>query len=191
MESILMRRILGPVLAIALMMSLGSRVVAQVPEDDLRAGSVYRGPGPFNEPYGGFGFGYTQVLPSNSYVFDRYWNVVQTPSVGSTTPDGGMTPSVASEQPAAPVQRVAKARTGRPARLAARAAARSVGRKSYQAAVQPPAPLPSGSLYWPGAAGASLYSPALRSGTYGWGYGVSSYGSIDYGSSYKGYYWGY
>ncbi len=185
-----MMRILGPVVAITLM-SLGSRAVAQVPEDDLRAGSTNGRPGLFNESYGGFGFGYTQVLPSNSYVFDRYWNLVETPSVGSTTPDGSLTPSVASTRPGEPAERVAKARTGKPARLAGKAASRSVGRKTYRTAVQPPEPLPSGSLYWPGSAGASLYSPALRSGTYGWGYGVSSYGSIDYGSSYKGYYWGY
>ena len=36
-----------------------------------------------------------------------------------------------------------------------------------------------------------LYSPAQRYATYGQGYRVSPYGSVDYGMAYKGYYWGY
>jgi hypothetical protein len=180
-----MKRILGPVVAMALMVVLSPQASAQMPQDALRAGSVYGGFAPFNQAYGGFGFGYSQVLPSNSFVLDRYWMVEATPGVGT------MAPAVAPAQAAAPVRGVARARPGRTARSVRLAASKSGARKSYPAAAQPTEPLPSGSLYWPGTDAVPLYSPAQRYESYGYGYDRSPVGSIDYGSSYKGYDWGY
>jgi hypothetical protein len=83
---------------------------------------------------------------------------------------------------------VAPARAAR-AQRAGRSLARSGNRSFTGAGVQPGAPLPTGSLYWPGARGMPVYSPAQRYATYGYGYGVSPYGTADYGAAYKGYYW--
>ncbi len=185
-----MRCVLQPVAAMAFVVLLGSHAGGQTLADGLGAGGVHGGYAPFNQPFGGFGFGYTQVLPSNTYVLNRYWMLVETPSLG-VLPAGGAAVSVVPAQAAEPVQIVGKARAGKPARPARSAATRYGVRKSYRAAAQPIQSLPSGSLYWPGTAGAPLYSPAQRYGTYGSGYGLGAYGSIDYGSSYKGYYWGY
>jgi len=180
-----MRRILGPILAMGFVVMLVGQASAQTPEDDLIGGSVHGGYAPYNLPFGGFGFGYTQVLPSNSYVLDRYWMVAATPSVGT------MAQAVAPAQATEPVQRVARARAGKPARPVRSVAPKAGARKTYQAAAQTTEPLPSGSLYWQGNAGVPLYSPAQRYGTYGYGYGSSPHGTIDYGFAYQGYYWGY
>jgi hypothetical protein len=180
-----MKRILGPVVAMALMVVLSPQASAQMPQDNLWGRSVYGGSAPFNQADGGFGFGYTQLLPSNSYVLDRYWMVEATPAVGT------MTPGVAPARAVAPVQGVARARSGRTARSVRAAATKAGARKSYQAAAPPTEPLPSGSLYWPGTDAVPLYSPDQRYGSYGYGYDRSPVGSIDYGSYYKGYDWGY
>jgi len=180
-----MRRILGPILAMGLIVILGARASAQAQEGELSGGSIQGGISPFNLPFGGFGLGYTQVLPSDSYVFNRYWQVVATPSVGM------MTPTVAPAQATEPVQKAVRPRAGKPARPARTAAMKARARTTVQAPAPMIEPLPSGSLYWSGAAGIPLYSPAERYGSYGYGYGRTPHGTIDYGSAYKGYYWGY
>ena len=73
---------------------------------------------------------------------------------------------------------------GRPARSLGRAG----HRRRTAASARTSAPLPTGSLYWPDAV-VPLYSPAQRYATYGQGYGVSPYGTADYGAAYKGHYW--
>lgn len=136
-------------------------------------------PGPMS---GGFGFEYTQPMPSNAYVLDRWWQVQGTPSVGSALPPPVMVRPPATVQPASPV------RTARAGRMG-RTSSRLVPRSYYPVSGPPVAtPLPTGSLYWP-AAGMPLYSPAQRYAAYGQGYGVSPYGSADYGAQFRGMYW--
>jgi hypothetical protein len=135
---------------------------------------------------GGFGFEYTQPIPSNSYVLDRWWWVQPTPVVGTTMP-----PTAAVEQPApAPVQPVNPRRAARAIRTG-RSLSRVGARTSSRSVTPAVIPLPTGSLYRPAPAGLPLYSPAQRYASYGQGYGLSPYGSADYGALYKGLYWGY
>ena len=132
---------------------------------------------------GGFGLEYAQTPPSNGYVLDRWWMVQATPSVGNALPPSNLVqPAPAAVQPANP-RRVTRA--ARAARSFSRLNARTANRAGMPAATA----LPTGSLYWP-AAGMPLYSPAQRYAAYGQGYGVSPYGSADYGAQYKGLYWG-
>lgn len=136
--------------------------------------------------YGGFGMEYTQPIPANTYVLDRWWMVQATPMVGSALP-----PPVMAQAPAAVQQPVYPGRLSRRAARTARSYSRTTMRPYNGAAVQPMSPLPTGSLYWPTAPGTPLYVPAQRYAAYGQGYGVSPYGSADYGAQYKGMYWGY
>ncbi len=129
---------------------------------------------------GGFGMDYAQPVPSNTYVLDRWWMVQATPSVGSALPPSNQVQSApVVVQPANP------RRMTRAARSLSRMNARAVNRVGAPAATA----LPSGSLYWP-ATSMPLYSPEQRYAAYGQGYGVSPYGSVDYGAQYKGLYWG-
>jgi hypothetical protein len=180
-----MKRNLGPILAMGLVAVLGVQASAQAQEGELSGGSVQGGSTPFNLPSGGFGLGYTQVLPSDGYVLDRYWQVVATSSAGT------MAPADAPAQATEPVQRVARARAGKPARTARSVGIKARARKTDQVASQTTEPLPSGSLYWSGAAGVSLYSPTERYASYGYGYDRSPHGTTDYGFAYQGYYLGY
>jgi hypothetical protein len=163
-----MSRLLGLVLAVIFL------VVAQPAQAQLPAST-----------YGGFGLEYTQAIPANGYVLDRWWWVQATPVVSSTTlPPQTVTEQPAVVQPATP-RRVTRA--GRVIRSFSRPATRSDNRAGMPAAT----PLPTGSLYWPATTGLPLYSPAQRYASYGQGYGLSPYGSTDYGAQYKGLYWGY
>jgi hypothetical protein len=128
--------------------------------------------------FGGFGQEYSQPIPSDSLVLDRWWMLEATPRMD------GAPPSVAVERPTA-----VPSAAGRVARTN-RSFARARHAASKRASVQTAAPLPTGSLDWPGASGMPIYSPAQRYASYGWGYGVSPYGTADYGAAYKGYYWG-
>lgn len=136
--------------------------------------------------YGGFGMEYTQAMPANSYVLDRWWLVRPTPAVVSAMP-----PQSVVTQPAT-VQQPQPANPRRAARVARRSIARGTAPASYgTAGLQQGTPLPTGSLYWGApAAGMPIYSPAQRYAAYGQGYGVSPYGTADYNALYKGYYWG-
>ncbi len=158
-----MRRVMGWVLAVGLIAVSGQPLRAQMPAP----------------VYGGFGQEYSQPIPSNTLVLDRWWMLEETPGVADALP------------PAAAVQRPAVAGPIAPRRVARtnRSFARPGRRPVTRAGVQPGAPLPTGSLYWPGAVGMPVYSPAQRYASYGWGYGVSPYGTADYGAAYKGYYW--
>jgi hypothetical protein len=165
-EETVMSRLMGWVLAVGLFAVVGQPARAQMPA-------------PVG---GGFGLQYTQPIPSGTLVLNRWGMLEATPGVGTALP-----PATAVEQPAS-VPPVARARVARGNRMG-RSFARVTGRPITGAGVQPGAPLPSGSLYWPGAAGMPLYSPAQRYATYGYGYGASPYGTADYGAAYKGYYW--
>jgi hypothetical protein len=133
---------------------------------------------------GGFGFEYTQPIPSNSYVLDRWWMVQPTPVVGTTLP-----PSTVVEQPA-PVQPANPRRVTRAIRTG-RSFSRVSGRPYSRTGMQATNPLPTGSLYSPAMVGVPLYSPEQRYASYGQGYGLSPYGSAEYGALYKGLPWGY
>ncbi len=161
-----MSRLTVGVLAVGLVAMVGQPARAQMPA-------------PVN---GGFGLEYTQPVPSGTMVLDRWWMMEMTPSVGTTLP-----PRTAVESPAA-VRPADGGRVSRATRTG-RSFARAGGRPVTGAAVQPATPLPTGSLYWPAAAGVPLYSPAQRYATYGYGYGVSPYGTADYGAAFRGYYW--
>lgn len=162
-----MSRVTGLVLAAFLAMMVGQEARAQAPVG-----------------VGGFGFEYTQPIPSNTVLLDRWWVPVQTPAVGTVPPPAQAVETAPAVQATGPV------RTARTAR-GIRSFARVGTRRSTRFAAQPTTSLPTGSLYWPGAAGVPLYSPAQRYAAYGQGYDVSPYGSTDYGANYKGLYWGY
>jgi hypothetical protein len=160
---------MGLALAVVLVASFGQGARAQSEYPGVVVGSGYAG----------FGLGYTQVIPSNSLVLDRWWMLQETPMVGSMSPDAAA--SAAGTAPAVPA-----ARATRPARSLARTGSRRLDRS-----VTPTSePLPTGSLDWGGSAVVPLYSPIQRYATYGQGYGVSPYGTADYGAAYKGYSWG-
>lgn len=161
-----MSRLTGWVLAVGLVAVVGQPARAQMPA-------------PAN---GGFGMEYAQPVPSDTLVLDRWWLLEATPGIGATLP-----PRTTAEAPAVvrPTQPARVPRATRTARTLSRTASRAVRRAGIQAG----APLPTGSLYWPPAAGVPLYSPEQRYATYGYGYGVSPYGTADYGAAYKGYYW--
>lgn len=163
-----MGRLTGLVLAVTLVGAVGS-AEAQVPAT-----------------LGGFGFDYAQPIPANGYVLNRWWMVQATPMVGNPLPPT----AYAQQQPAAAAQAAQPGRVTRNTR-AGRSLSRVNSRPYNRYGVQPVAPLPTGSLYLPVTPGMPLYSPAQRYASYGQGYGVSPYGSADYGAMYKGYYWGY
>lgn len=131
--------------------------------------------------YGGFGQSYTQPIPANSYVLDRWWMLQATPSVGGAWPypSAGYNPYTV---PATGPRRMSRVR---------RANGRFSSATRPTSAMPETAPLPTGSLYWSTRPGMPLYLPSQRYAAYGQGYGVSPYGSADYGSMYKGYGWGY
>jgi hypothetical protein len=169
-EEAAMSRLTGWVLAVVLVVVVGREARAQVPES-LPA-------------YGGFGFDYGQPVPSNTYVLDRWGMLEATPMLGVALPAA---PAVV-ERPAT----ARPAQVGRVARStrAVRSLSRVNTRRTIRANVEEAAPLPTGSLYWPGAVGIPVYSPAQRYASYGYGYGVSPYGTADYGAAYKGQYSG-
>jgi hypothetical protein len=170
-EETAMRRLTGLTLAVVLVVSFGQTAQAQSDYPGAIAGFGYAG----------FGLGYTQVIPSNSLILDRWWMLEETPMVSSTLPQPG-----AARTPVATATATPNPRAARPARSLGRAGSRRLDRSVTPAS----APLPTGSLGWGGSAVVPLYSPVQRYATYGQGYGVSPYGSTDYGAAYKGYYWG-
>ena len=166
-----MRRLMGLALAAVLVASFGQTARAQSEYPAAVAGFGYAG----------FGLGYTQVIPSNSLVLDRWWMIEETPMVGSMLPEPG-----AARTPVATATPAPAPRGARPARSMARSGSRRLDRSVMPAS----SPLPTGSLNWGGSAVVPVYSPAQRYAAYGQGYEVSPYGSADYGAAYKGYYWG-
>ncbi len=165
-----MRRLMGLALAVVLV-AFGQTARAQSDYPGAVAGFGYAG----------FGLGYTQVIPSNSLVLDRWWMLQETPMVVPMLPESG-----ASRAPVSTATATAAPRAARPARSFARGGSRRSDRSVTPAS----SPLPTGSLDWGGSAVVPLYSPVQRYATYGQGYGVSPYGTADYGAAYKGYYWG-
>jgi hypothetical protein len=158
-----MSRVTGWVLAMGLVAVAGQPARAQMP----------------TAVNGGFGVEYTQTIPANSLVLDRWWMLETTPRMGSALPQNATVVRPAAVQPVAP-GRVARAHR------TSRSTARMSSRPVTSAVVQPGTPLPTGSLYWPEAIGMPLYSPSQRYASYGYGYGVSPYGTAYYGA-YKGY----
>ena len=63
---------------------IGSASGRQVPTEQSAARRSWRAYA--FDRYGGFGFEYTQVFPSNSLVLDRWWMVAATPAVGTVHP---------------------------------------------------------------------------------------------------------
>ena len=165
-----MNRLTGWVLAVVLVVVVGREAQAQVQDRCRRtAGSAST---------------MAQPIPSSTFVLDRWGMLEATPMLGAALPVAAVVERPATAR-AAHVGRVA-----RPAR-AVRSLSRVNTRRTSRAAVEDFAPLPTGSLYWPGAVGMPLYSPAQRYASYGFGYGVSPYGTADYGAAYKGLYSGY
>ncbi len=167
-----MRRVMGSALAVLLIMAVGQAAWAQVPA-------------PSGSGFGAFGPDYTQAPPSNSLILDRWWMVQATPVVGTmpywTTPHVDIAPELVVQAP----RPVVRGRTHQSlSRL--RVATRRVPRGTDPAAIA----LPTGSLVWPRGPFVPLYSPANRYATYGYGYGVSPYGTMNYGAAYKGMAWG-
>lgn len=165
-----MRRVMGSALGFVVILALGQSAWAQMPA-------------PSGSGAGAFGPEYTQAPPSNSLILDRWWMMQATPVVGTlpywTTPHFDMA--------AQPPRAVVRSRTGRSlARSRSRVATRRISRGADPAAIA----LPTGSLVWPRGPVVPLYSPANRYAAYGYGYGVSPYGSMDYGAAYKGMAWG-
>ncbi len=160
-----MRRAIGSTLAVMLVVAMGQVARAQAPS---ASGA------------GAFGPEYTQAPPSNSLVLDRWWMLEATPAVGPMLPQA----AAPSTENAAPRSRAVV--RGRTSRSLSRAASRRVARGADPMTVN----LPTGSLAWPGGTTVPLYSPADRYSAYGFGYAVSPYGSMDYGSAYKGMAWG-
>lgn len=165
-----MRRMTGSTLAVLMVMAMGQAARAQAPA-------------PAGSGVGAFGPEYTQAPPSNSLVLDRWWMVQATPVVGALPQ--WTTEHVAVAPAAQPSRAVVRGRTSR-SLSRSRAAARRVARGADPAAVA----LPTGSLAWPRGPVVPLYSPANRYASYGYGYAVSPYGSMDYGAQYKGMAWG-
>jgi hypothetical protein len=158
-----MGRVTGWVLAMGLVAVAGQSARAQMPA----------------AVNGGFGVEYTQTIPANSLMLDRWWMLEATPRMGSVPPQSATVVQPAAMQPVAPARGARAHRSGR-------SFARGGSRPVTSAVVQPVAPLPMGSLYWPQAIGMPLYSPSQRYASYGYGYGVSPYGTAYYGA-YKGY----
>ena len=131
--------------------------------------------------HGGFGMAYTQPIPANTAVPDRWWTMQATPTVGSTMPYPSVGYNPYAQMPAAPRRVLRGRRNNRVIRGASRYAAAPAA-ETYA--------LPTGSLYWPAQPGTPIYSPAQRYAAYGQGYALSPYGTTDYGSMYKGYAWG-
>ena len=160
-----MSRLTGSILAVVLVVVVGQEARAQMPGN------------------GAFGMEYAQPIPSNSVVLNRWWMLEATPMVGT------MPPPVVVAQPST-AQAAYLGRPARPAR-AVRSLSRVSSRRPSRAVVTAPTLLPTGSLYWQGASSVPLYTPAQRYATYGYGYGVSPYGTANYGVAFKGMYWGY
>jgi hypothetical protein len=156
-----MNRILVSTFALVMFLALASNGIAQ----DYSYGVESRGdPGSYYpaHPYGGFGLEYVQAPVAGSVLMDQFGGIAAMPQVVSPVRD-----ATANGEPRA---------------------ARSRSRKA------PPRPrfaLPTGSLYWAGASDVILYSPSLRTASYGYGYERSPYGSIDCGPAWKGWPIGY
>ncbi|MHB1556322.1 MAG: hypothetical protein ACYC61_02460 [Isosphaeraceae bacterium] len=166
-----MRRVMGPALAVLVVLAMGQVAWAQAPAL-----------APSGSGVGAFGPEYTQAPPSNSLILDRWWMLEATPVVGALPPT---TANVAVSPAAQPSRAVVRGRAGR-SLSRSRAAARRVPRGTDPEAIA----LPTGSLAWPRGPVVPLYSPANRYASYGYGYAVSPYGSMDYGAQYKGMAWG-
>jgi hypothetical protein len=159
-----MSRTLGMFVVVIVLLSALTPARAQVTGADsygMEYGG-YRGSTYDNQPFGGFGFEYGQVARAGGMILDQYGIVRQAP---------GFAPA-----PTAP---------------APRARARQTLAGSSRVAARASFALPTGSLYWPGASGVILYSPATRYQSYGSGYGRSPYGSVDCSTMYKGWPLGY
>jgi hypothetical protein len=170
-EETTMGRLTGLALAVVLVVSFGQSAKAQSADPGAVMGFGYAG----------FGLDYTQAIPSNSLVLDRWWMLEATSMVGPMLPDPATAQAAVVGAPATPAPRVA-----RPARSLARGGSRRMGRSATPAS----SPLPTGSLDWAGSVVVPLYSPIQRYATYGQGYEVSPYGTADYGAAYKGLYSG-
>jgi hypothetical protein len=170
-----MRRLMGGLVLAVIWVGFGGTARAQLPPPTT---------------YGGFGLEYTQTIPANTYMLDRFWMLQPTPVVGTQAPAPmNVQQPAAVPQPVVVQPRVNTRRAARAARSIARGGAVTYG----TAGLQTTTPLPTGSLYWPGAPapGTPLYMPAQRYAAYGQGYGLSPYGSTHYGSMYKGWPMGY
>jgi hypothetical protein len=151
-----MRRVFGLSLIVFAFLSLSPCAQAQSDESHAFLGYGYGG-GFEQESQGGFGLEFGQELPAGSLFIDRYGILYQMPEFDRQR----STP--------APHARPRQPRAG---------SLRVKGQARYQ--------LPTGSLYWPDASRVLIYSPATRYRSYGAGYGIGPYGSVDHGMMYKG-----
>jgi hypothetical protein len=167
-----MNRMFGLTLVVGLSLSLNSTAHAQTFLTDYYGqGSYGYGHGDYgyeNQPFGGFGFEYTQGPPVSGIGMNQYGQVIGTTYVATS-------PIVTAGQPAA-------------VQPAARQTTRS---RSKIAPVQPRYAVTTGSLAWPGGYGVSGNSQAMRYRSYGYGYELSPYGTTQYFGPWKGWTLGY
>jgi len=128
-----------------------------------------------NQPHGGFGMEYTQVLASGSVVMDQYGLMHTTPYV----PYVDAPPPVAAARPVAPRRPSRSTSNTNSNTNRAAASSRASAQRRYQ--------LPIGSLGANSANGASLYTPQARSQSYGNSYGYGPYGVSDYSGMWHGF----
>jgi hypothetical protein len=159
----MMTRPLGLTLAIVVMLCPALTARAQTAADPYRMEeSTYGEHLDQLGPYGGFGLEIVQAPRAGGVWMDRFGMLHGAPAVA---------PARASTAARTAVRPLRSGTSGR------------IARSQYQ--------LPTGSLYWPGASGVILYSPAMRYQTYGGGYGWGPYGSVDCGIMWKGMSLGY
>ncbi len=153
-----MARPLGLTLAMVVMLGPATMSHAQTAADPYRMEeSTYGEHLDRLGHHGGFGLETTQAPRAGGVWMDRFGILHQTPIVAPA-------PGVKA---ARPVVRPSRSSTSE-----------RTARSNYQ--------LPTGSLNWPGASGAILYSPAMRFQSYGGGYGWGPYGSVDCGIMFRG-----
>ena len=161
-----MNRLMGLVLAVTFVV-VGRSAHAQMPGDVRRMAAS--------------GWSMPRRPRSNAYVLDRWWMVQATPSVGTTLPPQTVGP--AARRPSSRPIRGRVTRAARSGPLVPEG--RRPGVRPRRDARPRPRFRPDRSTGRPPRA-CPLYSPAQRYAAYGQGYGVSPYGSADYGAQYKG-----
>jgi len=169
-----MNRMFGLALVVGLSLGLSSTTYAQTFPTDYDAQGSYGygngGSGLENLPFGGFGFEYAQGPPVSGILMNQYGQVLAIGTSYFATSPTVTTAQSAGVQPTA--RQTARSRT-------------------KKAPVQPRYAVTTGSLGWSGTSGAAVYSQAMRSRSYGYGYAVSPYGTTQYYGPWKGLTLGY
>jgi hypothetical protein len=165
-----MNRTLGLTLVAGLVLGLNSTIQAQTFPTDYFGHDGYNqgGYGYDNLPYGGFGHEYTQGPPVSGIVMDQWGQVIGTTFVAPG-------PIVATDQ-AASTQPVTR---------------QNVRSRFRKTPMQPRYAVTTGSLGVSGSGGVAVFGPGMRERSYGWGYGLSPYGTTQYFGPWKGLTLGY